>query len=252
MGPFGGPFLGLGMNHDFIERAEKITSFNITVKELQTVDFKQEIRYLFGKHFFPGVSITGIDTVDKDNINGIISALKATDANNFKQLHTYNLKGVGPGEMTLYYTVDSAVLGGGSSAGVDIRADCGEYEVKAVAVNKDRVASNFKIGGTIPLHDYMLKLDSLREELNLYGSKTEIPKTTIDTMRQKAPIEFGKIENSFAHTVCDYFGNHKTIFINHNSSISNQGYVECIKHVSPDEVAIERVTSGTIKPSVRL
>jgi len=47
------------------------------------------------------------------------------------------------------------------------------------------------------------------------------------------------------------FKNHKIIFIN-NRSEPKLGLIESIKQVGIDDIMIERITSGTVKPKVRL
>ena len=240
------------MDHSFIGRAERLTSFNITTKDLQTLDYKYEVRHLFEKHFFSGVSITGVDTVDMESINHVVTKLKECDIDNFRHLHNYNLKGVGPGEMTLFCAIDSDVVAGGSSPGVDIITDCGEYEVKAAYISNDRIASNFKLGGTVSLGGLITDIDNLRQELKIPGTRTELSGSGIKAIKEAAPDEYKRIEDEFACIASDYFGGHKTIFVNHNYKTAKVGQVESIKIIEPGDVKIERVTSGVIKPAVRL
>lgn len=238
------------MNKDFIDRAEKITSFNISTRDLQSLEYKNEIRHLFTKHFFPGFDLAGIDTVCAAKLNAVVSELKSYNTPNFELLHNYNLKGVGPAEVSLYYLLDSAHLCGGSSPGVDIVTDCGHFEVKAAQVSLG-IAKGFKLGGTVPLSDIILELGALKNELELPGSDTEISKITINVMRQKAPEKFQEIEFSFANIAGQYFNGHKVIFVNHASK-KRLGIVEAIKTVTEKDITIERVTAGTIKPEVKL
>lgn len=241
------------MNHDFIARAEKLTSFNITTKDLQTLDFKNEVRHLFEKHYFSDVKITGVNQVDMDNINTTISHLKQVDSQNFYNMHNYSLKGIGPSEMSLYCIVDSATLGGGSSAGTDLFTDCGQYEIKAASISKDNVASNFLLGNGVFLGDLIHQIDDLAVELELNGGPTEISKSNINDIRLKAPTEFSIIENTYAERAAAYFGNHKTIFVHHaQKNTPNVGYVASIKQVTFEDIQIERITKGTIKPMVKL
>ena len=41
------------MDLEFLKRAEKVTAFNITAKDFETLRYKAEIQHLFNKHFFP-------------------------------------------------------------------------------------------------------------------------------------------------------------------------------------------------------
>ena len=69
-------------------------------------------------------------------------------------------------------------------------------------------------------------------------------------MRQMAPTDFKKIEDRYASVAADYFKGHEVIFI--NNSGPNLGKIEAIMSVQKSDVMIERVTSGTVKPLVKL
>lgn len=238
------------MDGDFIKRATRITSFNLRPADFTDLRYKKEIQHLFGTFFFPKFNLNQtIDSVDKNKLNTLISKLKVEDKDMFSKLHNYNLKGVGPGEATLYFLLNYGHLGGGSSAGVDLVDRSGKYEVKAVKISSG-LASDFKLGGTVPLSDIMLDLNRIRERLNLGGSKTEMSGKIMDEMRKKAKDEFNAIEKRYAKAAYEYFKGHKVIFI--NNSPANLGTIEAIKEVTLNDVTIERVTSGTVKPRVKL
>lgn len=242
------------MDLDFIRRAEKVTSFNIPTRDFQSLAYKKEIQHLFNKHFFPDFNLNKtIDSIDMQKLNTLIAELKKEQGGQMlAKLHNYNLKGVGPGEATLFFLCNKAQLGGGSSAGVDIVVGTDKYEVKAVKVSTSRVASDFKLGGTVPLSDVMVKLNDLRQQTQAGGSRTEMSGSVMAAMEKKAPYEYKQIELEFATIAYDnYFKNHEIIFIN-NSSGPRLGYIESIKQIEKSDVMIERVTSGTIKPKVRL
>jgi hypothetical protein len=244
------------MDLDFIRRAEKVTSFNLTTKDFQSLDYKREIQHLFNKHFFPDFNLDStIDKVDMVKMNRLISELKQEQGGQMlAKLHSYNLKGVGPGEATLFFLCNKAQLGGGSSAGVDILVGTDKYEVKAVKVTSaaPRVASDFKLGGTVPLTDVMVKLNNLREKTKAGGTKTEMSGSVMLAMERAATFEYKEIEQTFAEIAYNnYFKNHEIIFIN-NAPGPRLGYIEAIKQVEKKDIMIERVTSGTIKPKVKL
>lgn len=239
------------LDMNFINHALKITSFNLTSADFTKTTHKKEIQYLFNMHFFPKFDVTKtVDDINIDRLNSLIANLKREDMNMFKKLHGYNLKGVGPGEATLYFLINTAKLGGGSSAGVDIIVGSVGYEVKAVKVSNG-IASDFKLGGTVPLSEVMTQLNDLRLKLGLGGSKTEMSGSITDMMRQKAPGEFNAIESRYAKLAAEYFKGHKVIFIN-NGTGPSIGNIEAIKYVQQSEIMIERVTSGTVKPKVKL
>lgn len=241
------------MDKTFISRATKITSFNLTAADFTSLKYKKEIQHLFNLYFFPKFDINKTaSSFNENTINSLISVLKSEDRSMFEKLHNYNLKGVGPGEVTLFFLIDNAQLGGGSSAGVDVRIGAKGYEVKAVKVSRDKIASDFKLGGTVPLTDIIDELYKLNTKLKLPGKKTEMSGSIMDSMREKAPSDFKAIETKFKEIAYQsYFKNHEVIFIN-NGSGQDLGNIEAVKKISKAEIFIERVTSGTVKPKVKL
>lgn len=241
------------MDLDFIKRAEQVTSFNLKTTDFTTLKYKAEIQHLFNKHFFPSFNLAStINSVDQSALNRLISELKSKYSENFSSLHNYNLKGVGPGEATLYFLVNTATLGGGSSAGMDINVGTKGYEVKAAKVTNDGYAIDFKLGGTVPLSEIITKLVALSTQLKLSVSRTEISTTLIQRMMREAPKEFDDIEKLYAKIAYEeYFKNHEVIFIN-NSKSSKVGNIEAVKQVALSDIKIERVTSGTVKPKIKL
>jgi hypothetical protein len=86
----------------------------------------------------------------------------------------------------------------------------------------------------------------------LGGTKTEIAGGIIAEIKQKAPNDYETIEQQYAKITYDnYFKNHEIIFIN-NASGAKLGNIEAIKQVTLKDIIIERVTSGTIKPRIKL
>lgn len=246
--------VSIDLDLEFVKRAERVTSFNLTTRDFQTLKYKKEIQHLFNKHFFPDFDLSKtVDKIDMTRINNLIGELKKEQGGKMlASLHSYNLKGVGPGEATLFFLCNTAHLGGGSSAGVDIVAGSDKYEVKAVKVSANRIASDFKLGGTVPLSDILVRLDKLREKTGVGGSKTEISGERMAAMQRKAEFEYNEIERDFAKIAYNnYFRSHEIIFIN-NASGPRLGYIEAIKQVELKDIMIERVTSGTVKPKVKL
>lgn len=242
------------LNMVFINNALKVSAFNISPNEFTSLKYKKEIQYLFNMHFFPKFDITKtIDVVDMGKLNTLITTLKNQNMDNFKKLHKYNLKGIGPGEVTLYFLINNAKLGGGGSAGLDLIVGSKGYEVKAVSVSNDgTMAYDFKLGGTIALDEFKTELNKLRVKLDVRGSATEIAPNDLKAMKEKAPTEFNVIEQKFAKSAYDnYFSKHEVIFIN-NSKFSKIGDIAAIKTVKQNEIFLYHVTSGTIKPKVKL
>lgn len=244
------------LDYDFISRAEQITSFNLSTKDFETLENrKKEIQYLFTKYFFPEFNLSDtIDIIDQNALNMLMLKLKQINLHGFNNLYNYNLKGLGPGEILLYYLVNTAILGGGSSAGEDLIIVNGNvYEIKAIQKTSNNCAVDFKLGGTVNLSSIINELIRIRDRLELSDSRrSEIKKTNIDLIKQKAPNTFKDIETEYKTiTHKEYFGKHEIIFMN-NKNKSRLGLIEKVKHVCFDDISIERVTSGTAKPIIRL
>jgi hypothetical protein len=240
---------------EFLRKAERVTSFNISTKDFESLKHKKEIQHLINKHFFPKFDISkAINRADKNALNKLIDELKSEDPTMFSKLHNYALKGVGPGEATLFFLINNAHLGGGSSAGVDLVVGSDKYEVKAVQIMRDidgLIAYDFKLGGTVRLSDIMQDLAKLAEFNKILGSKTEINKSTIQKLRNglTSSADFSAIEDRYRKRAYEYFKNHEVIFVN-NSKTKRQGHIEAIKKIKQHHIMIERVTSGTVKPMV--
>lgn len=243
----------LDLNFEFIRKAEKVVSFNLVERDFMSTKYKKEIRYLYIKNFFPNFDTTLFTKqVNIDKLNKAIDALKREDLNKFRDLVGFTPRGIGPGEVMLYLLIDDAYLGGSSSAGVDIMVGTQKFEVKAAEISKNKTAYNFKLGGTVPLADIIVKLNDLGDKFNFDVSRTTITGTTLDRMRAQIGAEYDKIENLYKEVAYNnYFKDHEVIFINNNNS-SQFGRVEAIKQVQKADITIERVTSGTIKPRVKL
>ena len=102
------------LNRKYIRNASKITSLNIATSDFtdSQLKYKNEIQHLFGTYFFPNFDLDKtIDTADQAKLNSAIDTLKRDPAM-FQKLHYYPLKGVGPGEVTLYFLLNKAYLKG--------------------------------------------------------------------------------------------------------------------------------------------
>tara|TARA_Y100000114_G_scaffold116115_1_gene110368 strand:+ start:194 stop:1000 length:807 start_codon:yes stop_codon:yes gene_type:complete len=250
------------LNTEFLKRAQKVTSFNLQTKDFESLQYKAEIQHLFNMHFFPDFDLDNTikGDIKMDVANKLIKQLKSEDKTNFNKLHYYNLKGVGPGEATLYFLCDKAMLGGGASAGVDIIIAGKKYEVKAANYSKNTgTLTGFKLGGTVPLGDMVTKAVEMK---NMMGLKTqgkgqnEVNTSQIDAIRKKFPADWKKIEIQYGRAAAKYFGNTPVIFINNNGSggrlTADGGEIVTIKKVGFNDIQIHTITQGTIKPRVKV
>lgn len=238
------------LDREFIDRALHVTSFNLTAKDFESTKYKKEIQFLFGTHFFPKFDMTyTVDKVDKVQLNAAIKKLKSESAAKFSALHSYNLKGIGPGEATLYFLINNARLGGGGSAGLDLVVGSNGYEVKAVTVTSDGYASNFKLGGTFDTSDIINQIRELKKKVG--GTGAEVNQSEIKVIKSKFPKEYAAIEKKYIETAYEsYFKHHPIIFIYNTGP--NLGLIAAVKTVKKEDIQLERVTSGVIKPRVKL
>lgn len=238
------------MDKDFIRRATKITSFNLIPKDFESLKYKKEIQTLFNTHFFPEFNLANTSKgVDLSKLNSNIQALKNEDFSLFQNLHKYNLKGIGPGEVTLFFLIDNAHLGGGASAGVDLVVGSKKYEVKAVDVSSDGYAINFKTGGTFNTSDIIARLMQLKKDVNAGGEG--VNKSALEAIKRKYPDELENIKNTYVDRVYEnYFKNHEIIFI--RNTTRKMGNIEAIIKPKKNQIQLEVVTSGVIKPKVKI
>jgi len=241
------------LDMDFIRRAEKVTSFNLTSSDFTSTEHKAEIQYLITKNFFPEFDTSKtLTTVDKDKLNTLIRELKSINISRFLKLHDYNIKGVGPGEATLYYLIDNSKLGGGSSEGVDLVVGSKQYEVKAAKKQRNGTFSDFRLGGTVEVSDLIAELRDLKDKLGINTPRpNEISKTKIQQIEKEAPREYAKIEKEFGDRAFKYFENDNLILINHNEGKKDRGLIEYVGKVKRSNIGLERVTSNNIKPILK-
>jgi hypothetical protein len=234
----------LALDESFLSKALERTSFNLTASDFQTLDHKLEIRHLISKYLL-SIEYNPFCEFDIKDLNKTVSNLRTN--RRFDSLFYYNLKGIGPGEILLYYLLDDAKLGGGSVSG-DIVLPQVNFEVKAVDFSADGYMSNFKLGGMVPLHNIAEQIYNLVKEYDLKGSETEIPKSTVSVLRNRGLLT--AIENLYRSTSHKhYFCKHDFMFM--NSSKKNLGQIEYFGPVQQEFIFLERVSNGTIKPMIK-
>jgi len=243
------------LDSEFLNRAMVRTAFNLIAKDFESLTYKKEIQHLFHLHFFPkfnNSNIVHIDRINASDLKKAIKALQGADTRNFESLYKYNIKGVGPGEVMLYFILNNGHLGGGSSAGVDIVDAAGSFEVKAVDYSANgKYVNNFKIGGTFSIADIIRGIQKLKKDAGL-GSGSEVNGGQIEAIRNQFPTQLKALENEFIDKSYDnYFKGHKIIFLaNKTAGGYRLGDLIGIKQVQKKDIIMERITSGTIKPRV--
>ena len=240
------------MDHSFIQRVTKVTTPNFQAADFTSTKYKAEIQHILITHFFPKLNINDtVNGVDIGKLNRCIDTLRSEGLAYFTPMFkSYNLKGIGPGEVMLYFLINNAYLGGGSS-NVDMFVGSEGYEIKAVEVSSDGYAYNFKTGGTVPTSNIIEKFYALGQKHKMTISRTEINKGTLDTLRSKDQHAFDSIVDQYVDVAYnDYFKLHKFIFIRNTGS--KMGRIESVKEVKKKDIMLERITAGVIKPRVKL
>lgn len=232
---------------EYINKALGVRSFNISKNDFKFTKRKEEIRHVFQSQYFPGFDSSILsDDIDIGYLNSVIKKLKTYQS--FDNLFKY--EGFGPGEVLLYFLVDSAELQGQNSAGKDVRARGGMYEVKAPKISSDKkFAYDMRFGGTINTADLFMELRKLASKFSI----NDFGAPSIKVIKSRANDEFTDIQNRFAKRVYkDYFAGHQTIIFNNNDSKSDVGYVQSIKQIKQEDIEIYRYTQNNFKLSIHL
>lgn len=242
----------------FIKRATKVTSFNLTSDDFTSLSYKREIQYLYAQHMFGSFDPDkALRSLSKAGYNKLISQLKADDKSQYSKLHFLPLKGVGPAEAALYLLTQRAHLGGGSSAGVDLVEGSKKYEVKAVKWKnkgtKDYV-SDFKLGGNIPgMSQLEVDIQTLAYDLKLKPKGSpEISGSIFAKMQDMAPTEYNKLEKRYQKLAGSYFKGHDVVFVQNEANQQDFGEIISIQKVNPSDIKMERFTSKSLKPLVKV
>lgn len=247
------------LNTEFVRRATRITAFNLTAADFQSTKFKNEIQFLYKQHMFGSFDPeAALVTLTVDGYNRLVNILKTDDSALYEKLHNLPLKGVGPGEAVLYLLTKTGRLGGGSSAGVDLVVNSRSYEVKAVKwknkTSKDYV-SDFKLGGNIP---GMTQLESelqrafFEKKLTSAPGAAEIKGSLFQQFEKEYPLEYKMFEERYQKLAVGYFSSHDTVFIQTEANQPDFGEIIAIKRVKQSDIKMERYTSRSIKPLIKI
>jgi len=247
------------MDVEFLKRAENVTTFNLKEGDFQSLDYKAEIQYLYKKNFFPNFdlenTISGDITIAK--LQKAIGLLERESRANYLKMFDFEPGGTGPGEVVMYFLCDDGVLGGAGSAGVDLEIGSKKYEIKACQVTADKkFAYGFKLGATFATADIETEALRLAKDVGL-TKPSEINKGTIAKIRAKFPGEWEKVEKKFQQRAYDnYFKSHEILFMHAGAGKKkpgkNRGKAVAIKQIKKSDIGLERYTSRTFKPIVRI
>ena len=250
------------LDSEFMARATKVRSFDLRGADFESLKFKAEIQHLYATYQFPGFDLeTTGKGLDVKRVNKAIDKLKSLDRGNFNALYDFQPKGVGPVEALLYFLVDDAVLGGGTSAGIDIKVGGNNYEVKAAQLSGDKkFVYGFRLGGTVDVTKEVSSLVKLKKQLGFETKgkgQNEVNKTQLAAIQQKFPRDYKRAVDSYVTKAYRYLSANPVIFFNNNRSTGGRltgaaGNLIAVKNVKKTDVMIDVVTQGGIKPKVKL
>lgn len=246
------------LDNNFIKRATKVTSFNLSPADFQSLTHKNEIQHLYRQYMFGSFDPSlALKQLTKGGYNRLINLLKSDDSVQYEKLHNLKLSGVGPGEAALYLLTQTGQLGGGSSAGVDLIVGSKQYEVKAVkwkSATKDFV-HDFKLGGNIP---GMTQLEAeiqnafFEAKITVTKGQPEIAESLFKKFKQLNPKAYNQFEKKYQKLSMQYFSGHEVVFIQTDKAKPDFGEIIAIKKVKAEDIRIERYTSRTLKPLIKI
>ena len=249
------------MNHldnAFINRATRLTSFNLKSSDFTSTKYKLEIQTLYHQHMFPSFDPSmALDSITAAWYNVLVRLLKSDSALQYRKLHNLKMSGIGPGEIVMYLLTKNGYLRGGSGPGVDLVDGSSKYEVKAAKwkskLKKDSV-SDFKLGGgLVGMTQIETDIQDLAFELGLKPKgSVEISGKVFEEMSKQKPDKYKEIESKYQQLAGKYFGNHDTIFLQTEKNQPDFGEILAIKEVKPSDITMERFTSKSIKPIVKI
>jgi len=251
------------LDFDFIRRAEKVTKFNIDVKDLKP-ELQPSVRYLYLKNQFPnfGKKDMFMKSFNVPKLNAAIKELKSENFTHFFNMYQFDQSGIGPGELLLYFLIDNSSVGGGGSAGVDLRVGNKEYEAKSVTLNVGRQrVEGFKLGGKGEIAPILSKAQALKKQYesemlaankNQKNAISEINKSQMSRLKQLEPKAWSQIEKDYAKVAGEYFGNTNLVFMYSKAQKTKVGEIIAAGTVDSKAIEMQAITSGTIKPSISL
>ena len=245
------------LNHDFLHRAQKISSFNVADKDFESLNFKNELQFLYASHIFMDFDWTKTlkgNTINVRELNRLIKKLRQEDRIKFNELLKFTGQSFGPGEVLIYLLHDKVHLAGGKESG-DIRVGNQQIELKAC---EKKVSTQqyfgFYLGGTFDVSDIVSRLLALKKKVGTNGAKAgEVGRIDIANMHKAEPDAMKKIEEDFADiSYKHYFSHHPIMFMaSKNGAGAEAGDIFDLKQVKPKDVTIDALTSQKIKPFIK-
>lgn len=241
----------LGLNSKQQKNLDKFirqnSSINLEVNKLKLNEENQTIiRYFYLMKKFKLDKSPFVNSIDMSSINSSIEMLKRNNSSSLNEI--YNLKpkkDAGPGEFLLYFLINSSSIEGTG----DLKLSGQTYEVKSAKISTNfggKHAYDFETG-TYKAVDTIYQLNLLAESFfNRKIPYHSLPKSAIDQLKNTEQYE--SIKNNYAKNVVDnYFKSDKIIIFNRKTKL-----ISAIKKIKPEDVSIERITRGSIKPLIKI
>lgn len=263
-----------GLDLDYINKCSVSNAFKIDTKDLQSLTFKSEIRFLITRKYFPELQTSDIflpKITTAKELNKSLSTIASLNPGAMLDLLQLNAgSGLGPGEALLYFLLDGVTIGGGSSAGVDVIDGGTKYELKAVKLRKkDMMLTDFKLGGTVDISGIQKRLMDLKKAMLetlpkvKEGEKTGINKDHIKAfqnpkvkkvIKERGLTNYEDLEKEFQELAYnEYFKAHPIIFMGSKGANKSEfGRIFAIMDVQKEDIRMHQVTSSTIKPGVTI
>lgn len=226
---------------ELLESATKYMYFNIDRKMFQTIEYKDEIKELFEKYwFFEEIKQLNIQKEsDIFLLNSYILNIK-NNINLFNRLFHYPLKRTGNAEVMIFLLIKNSFLSNISSSGSDIVIDDTHYEIKHCVVSKKYNTgkffyNNFKLGNSFCTRNIINNIENYFRGIPRGSEISEARNNT----------EFLEIEEEYRELVfTEYFSKHNMLFID------KHGEIKFVGKVKKENIFIDTITEGTIKPMI--
>lgn len=251
---------------DYVKQALKLKSFSITSKDLQSTTYKKEIQFVVRTTWFPKLDLDDTikgDKFNKDAHNNLLAKLKRLDKENAGNLIHYQMAGIGPGEFMFYFMYDQLTVGGGASAGVDLKLGRTSAELKSIKIAGARSKyvpqgwiSGFFMGGAV---DTSALVNKIHAEMQVQGipnggrgTGKEYAGGAMAELKKKSPTKYAQFESEFAKLAKTYFSNETVVFINNTRTQPSYGEILHVGPVDTKNVRMEVITQSKIKPMVKI
>jgi hypothetical protein len=254
------------LDGEFVKKALRLKTFSITSKDLASTKYKKEIQFIVRTSWFPQLDLNETiagTKIDKRKHNALLAKLKRIDKTNASNLIHYSMPGIGPGEFMFYFMYDELTIGGGSSAGVDLKLGTNTAELKSIKVSTGRgkfvpagYISGFFMGGAV---DTSALVNKIHNEMQAHGipnggkgTGKEYAGSKMAELKKQSPTKYAQFEREFGQIAKTYFANETVVFINNTSTQTTYGEILHVGPIDANNVKMEVITQSKIKPMVKI